>query len=300
MKILAAGANGFIGHALLLQLLREKHEILLLTRDPHKIQEPSVKTLGWDGKNLGGWAQKAQGVDAVINLSGQGIADKRWSAERKKELIDSRIHSTRALIEFLRSCPRKPAVFVNASAVGFYGDVPDQEITENSPKGSGFLAEVCELWEKEAAKAETLGIRTVMLRTGIVLEKGGGALAKMLLPFKLFTGGPLGSGKQWMPWIHREDEINAILFILTHSNLSGPVNLTAPYPVTMKEFCFALGKVLRRPCWAPVPGFMLRLLLGEMSELLLGGQRVVPKKLLDAGYVFRYSKCDDALKALCA
>lgn len=300
MKILAAGASGFIGHALLQQLLEEKHEILLLTRDPHKIQEPSIKVLAWDGKNLGGWAQKAQGVEAVINLSGQGIADKGWTAERKKELIDSRIHSTRALIEFVRSCPQKPSVFINASAVGYYGDVPHQEITESFPRGSGFLAEVCELWEKEASKAAAFGIRTVMLRTGIVLEKDGGAVQKMLLPFKLFMGGPLGNGKQWVPWIHREDEVNAIVFILTHSDLAGPVNLTAPLPVTMKEFCSALGKTIRRPCWAPVPGFILRLLLEEMSELLLGGQRAVPKKLLDAGFVFRYPRCEEALKAIFA
>ncbi len=298
MKILLSGATGFIGKSLINELLKTGHDLILLTRNPSKIiQRPSLSVLPWDGESTKLWGHSADGVDAVINLAGEGIADKRWSESRKKALIESRAKSTKAIVEFIRTAKKKPSVFINASAVGYYGNVPSGDVFESSPKGQGFLAETCDLWEKEAKPAEALGVRTAFIRIGIVLEDGGGALAKMTFPFSLYAGGPLGSGKQWFPWIHRDDIIGAILFILQNQNLSGPVNLVSPNPVTMSEFCKKLGKVMRRPSWAPVPGFMLKILLGEMADMLLGGQRALPKKLTDAGYVFKYNEAEDALHA---
>lgn len=302
MKILLAGATGFIGQSLITALIKEGHSIIVLTRrvpgDRSLDLSPKATVLQWDGKSVGDWAQKADGVDAIINLSGEGIADKRWTPERKKALADSRLQSTRAIVNFIKKATRKPVTYMNASAVGYYGNVPLGNVLENAPRGTGFLAELCEQWENEAKVAEGLGVRTVLLRTGIVLERGGGAIEKMLLPFKFFVGGPLGSGNQGFPWIHREDEIGAMLFLLQNPKISGPVNLTAPNPVTMKEFCATLGKVMHRPSWAPVPAFMLRFLLGEMADMLLEGQKVVPQKLIAAGYSFKYPHLEEALKAI--
>lgn len=298
MKILLAGCTGFIGKSLILELLKKGHSLILLSRDPSKITaRPSLSILPWDGKTTDLWSRSAEGVDAVINLSGEGIADKRWSNARKKALVDSRVHSTQAIVQFIHHASKKPAVFINASAVGFYGNVPQGDVTETHPKGNGFLADTCAAWEQEALAAEGTGTRTVLLRIGIVLERGGGALSKMLFPFKIFAGGPLGSGKQWFPWIHRDDVVGAVLFALENSSLSGPVNLAAPQALTMGEFCKALGKVISRPSWAPVPGFMLKLILGEMADMLLGGQKAVPGKLLASGYTFKYP---DIQSALCA
>jgi uncharacterized protein (TIGR01777 family) len=192
----------------------------------------------------------------------------------------------------------RPSVLINASAVGYYGDVSDREVTEAHPRGPGFLAEVCEQWEKEAQAAESLGVRVVCLRTGVVLEKDGGALPRMLLPFRMFVGGPVGSGRQWFPWIHREDVVGIILFALTHPDLAGPINVMAPDAVTMTEFCRALGRAMRRPSWLPVPSVALKLIFGEMSEILLTGQRAAPKKLLEAGYHFHHPKLDECLSAV--
>ncbi len=299
MKILLAGATGFIGKSLVAALLKNGHEIILLTRHPEKVSlQNGLTPVAWDGKHAGEWAAEAQGAAAVINLAGEGIADKRWSKERKKALTDSRIFSTRALAAFIKNSPKKPAVFINASAVGYYGNVPSGEVPENFKKGGGFLADLCDQWESAARTVESAGVRTVMLRLGIVLEKGGGALAKMLFPFQIFAGGPLGSGQQWFPWVHREDVVGAILFALENPNLSGPVNITAPNPVMIKEFCAELGKVLHRPSWAPVPAFALKIILGEMSEMLLGGQKAVPQKLTVAGYRFKYPNLQNALRSI--
>ncbi len=187
---------------------------------------------------------------------------------------------------------------INGSAVGFYGPVEQGDVTEETSLGKGFLANLCDVWEKEAESLKNSGVRVVLLRTGIVLERGGGALAKMEFPFKIFAGGPLGSGQQWFPWIHRDDEIGLIEFALTNDKVSGPLNATAPNPLTMTDFCKALGHALKRPSWAPVPAFVLKVLLGEMSEMLLTGQKAMPKAALDTGYVFKYPTADTALKAI--
>lgn len=300
MKILVAGGTGFIGKPLLAQLNQEGYEIVLLTRNKSSVP-PSLQKIAaaesWDAKSPAPWEKEMDDAEAVINLVGEPIANKRWSASQKEKLVKSRIEAARALIHAMQNAPRKPKVFINASAVGYYGNVAEGELTEDCPKGEGFLADTCGEWEGEAQKARELGVRTVLLRIGIVLDQRGGALAKMLFPFQCFMGGPLGSGKQWVSWIYIQDVIGIILFALKNESLSGPVNAVSPAPVRMKEFCAELGKAIHRPSWIPVPAFILKILLGEMSEMLLGGQKVIPQKLLNSGYPFGFSKLDQAFQA---
>lgn len=303
MKIILSGGTGYIGHVLLSKLLQEGHQVILFSRRsrvPSYIPSSrSLEIITWDAKNLGPWAAKMEEADAVINLVGESIVAKRWTSQQKEILVNSRLDSTKILVDAMRPAKKKPSVFINASAVGYYGDVSAGDVAETHQKGIGFLADLCAQWEGEAHAAKTLGVRVVMIRTGIVLSRDGGALQKMIPPFQMFMGGPLGNGKQWFPWVHLEDEIGAILFALTHSNLSGPVNVVSPNPVTMNQFCQELGKAMHRPSWAPVPAFMLRLLLGEMAdEMLLTGQRAIPQKLLQAGYSFKYSTLPYALSAI--
>ena len=298
MKIVIAGGSGFLGQILTERLTRSNHSVVVLSRNPETVRNAFTKAEveSWDAASLGTWTKRIDGADAVVNLTGESIAGKRWSRKQKDLISGSRVSSTRALVEAIQRAKKKPHVLVNASAVGFYGDVPDGEVTEDHPKGNDFLADVCARWEFEAKTAENYGVRVVLPRTGIVLDKNGGALQKLLLPFNLFIGGPLGSGKQWFPWIHLQDEIGAIVFALENKDISGPVNLAAADQVTMREFCLALGKAIHRPSWAPVPGIALRILLGEMAgPLLLGGQGVIPKKLIDSGYKFQFPKLVDAL-----
>lgn len=303
MKIILAGATGFIGKPLVDRLLAAGHALHILTRRtsglPWAVSE-NLHVLRWDAKHSGEWTQALDGADAVINLAGEPIAGKRWTAEQKEKLLRSRVDATRALVQASAQAKVKPGVLINSSAVGYYGPVDFADVIETTPRGAGFLAGVCETWENEAKKAGEEGVRTVLVRTGIVLEKGGGALAKMEFPFKIFAGGPLGSGRQWFPWIHREDLLGIIEFALAHDNVRGPVNAAAPHPVTMNEFCRELGRALHRPSWARVPAFALNLLLGEMSEMLLTGQKAMPKKALEAGYRFKYNRVDEALKAIYA
>lgn len=300
MKIVLAGATGFIGQRLLKKLRESSHSLVLLSRNSSEARLHYGSTLQvelWDAKTQGAWTQHLDGADAVINLAGESIAGKRWSQTQKQKILASRVDATNAIVEALGKANKKPQVLVNASAVGYYGNVPEGDVTEDFPRGNDFLAETCGRWEQAALQAEQFGIRVACIRTGIVLDKNGGALKKLLLPFRLFAGGPLGTGKQWFPWIHIEDEIGAILFALENKKLSGAVNLAAPESVTMRQFCSVLGKAMHRPSWAPVPGFVLKIALGEMAEsLLLSGQRVVPKKLLDEGYTFRFAELNAALR----
>ncbi|MCB9799350.1 MAG: TIGR01777 family protein [Candidatus Omnitrophica bacterium] len=300
MKIILTGGTGFIGRPLVNQLVAKGYSVVLLTRNPSGIKETkgAVEAHYWDGRSNGPWAAALEGADAVINLAGEPIAAKRWTLKQKERIISSRVDAAYAIVNAIRSCEHKPKVLINASAVGYYGNVDDGDIDESHDRGKGFLAQTCDLWEQAAAQAESMGIRTVYLRIGVVLERGGGAIEKMILPFRLFAGGPLGSGKQWFPWIHRDDMIGIVLYSLENTSVRGPVNATAPGPVTMKGFCSALGKVMRRPSWAPVPGFILRLMLGEMSEMLLDGQKVIPEKITKAGYQFKYPDIRSALKVI--
>ena len=237
------------------------------------------------------------GADGVINLAGEPIAAKRWTERQKQKILTSRIETTNSLVEAIRKAKQKPGFLINASAVGYYGPRGDETVTEEAAAGNDFLSSVCREWEEEAKKAESLGLRVIRVRTGIVLGRGGGALAKMVPPFKFFVGGPLGSGTQWMSWIHLEDEVGLMLYLIEHSQATGPFNATAPNPVRMKEFCQILGQVMGRPSWAPVPAFILRLALGELAEMLLTGQRVIPAAAQKLGYQFRYANLDAALKA---
>lgn len=295
MKIMIAGGTGFIGGELVAQLRKKDHEVFLLSRSERKNADPKIHYLSWDGKSMGSWSEEMKAMDAVINLAGESIAEKRWSRAQKDKIIQSRVLATRAIVEAISKSDPKPKVLINASAVGYYGNVPEGEVSETHAKGTGFLAETCDAWENEAKRAQALGLRTVFLRIGIVLEKGGGALSKILPPFQMFAGGPLGSGKQWFPWIHRDDVVGIILFALENESLLGPVNTTAPNPVTMRDFCRDLGNAIHRPSWAPVPAFALNILLGEMSSMLLGGQKAVPEKLLKHHFNFKFPVLGGAL-----
>lgn len=297
MKVILAGGTGFIGRNMTQRLLSEGHRVVLLTRNPNLIgakQRPGLGIERWDAKSVGPWASQLSDATAVINLAGETIA-KRWSTRRKEQIVQSRVDATRALVSAMKQCTQKPALLVNASAVGYYGDTGNDEVSEERRKGTGFLSDTVDRWESEAGTAEALGVRVVMTRTGIVLGSGGGALPRMLPPFKLFMGGPIGSEQQWFPWVHIDDVVGAIMFPLSNRSISGPVNVVAPQPVTMKEFCSSLGKVLHRPSWFPVPPLVLRLALGEMAEMLLTGQRVRPRKLVESGYTFRYTSLYEAL-----
>ena len=294
MRLLVVGGTGFIGVPLCRTLAQRGHELLVLTRAySPSASVPGVRHVSWDQSE---WPQAVSGVQGIINLAGEPIAAKRWSAARKRCIRDSRVDTTRRVVEAIAGAPAKPSVLVNASAVGYYGSRADEPLTESSDAGQGFLAETCRAWEAEAQRAELLGVRVVRLRIGVVLGPGGGALAKMVPPFRAFLGGPLGSGRQWMSWVHRDDVIGLIEWALTHPQLSGAVNATAPNPVTMRELCANLGCALHRPSWAPVPAAVLRLGLGEMAQMLLEGQRVLPEAARRAGYAFRFEDVERALQ----
>ncbi len=292
-----SGATGFIGKKLTEELLKAGHSLVILSRHETPSVSAGVRTRVWDAQTLGSWAAEIDGADAVINLAGEPIAAKRWTAAQKKKIIESRIHSTRVIAQAIQKAAIKPKVWVNASAVGYYGPVESGDVNESSRQGVGFLAKTCGDWENETLPAQSI-TRVVLLRIGVVLERGGGALSKMEFPFKIFAGGPLGSGRQWMPWIHRDDLIGLILFALQNEKISGPFNATAPESVIMAEFCKTLGRALHRPSWAPVPAFVLKMILGEMAEMLLTGQKALPSKALQAGYRFRYPDLSSALRSI--
>jgi uncharacterized protein (TIGR01777 family) len=300
MNVLIAGGSGFLGKALATRLLEAGHTVSILSRNPSATRQSfpdRVAVEQWDARTVGSWIRLVEGADAVINLTGESIGARRWTQTQKERIKSSRIDSTRAIVEALRQAPHRPRVLVNQSAVGYYGNVPFVPVEEDHPPGNDFLAHVAVQWESEAHKATELGVRVVIPRTGVVLSAQGGALPRLLPPFRFFIGGPLGSGSQWFPWIHLDDEIGAMMFVVEKETIEGAVNFAAPGSVTMKEFCAALGKALRRPSWAPVPGFVLKVILGEMAgPLLLNGQRVIPRKLLDAGYAFRYPTVYEALQ----
>lgn len=301
MKIVLAGGTGFIGRPLSQRLIELGHDIIVLTRRaPSKSSdgEKRLEFIQWDAKTLSAWVGSIDGVDAIINLTGESIGGGRWTSSRKAHILNSRLDATRALVDAIAQAAKNPEVLVNISGVGFYGDVKWGDVSEYHIPGSDFLADVCKVWEAEARKATLHGVRVVTPRLGVVLERGGGALPRMLLPFRLFLGGSLGSGDQWFPWVHREDVIRVILMLLTNRNISGPVNVVAPDAVTMQRFSAAIGKAIHRPSWAHVPGFMLKLILGEMSSMILTGQKAVPRVLQETGYRFAYPTLDGALRAI--
>jgi len=299
MRIVAAGATGFLGRPLVEALAADGHHLTLLTRRPGPGRQ-NVSEVAWnpDG-TAGAWAKAVDGADAVVNLAGESIANGRWTPERKAALIESRLLSTRSLVAAIDRATTRPPVLLSASAVGYYGPRGDEPIAESESPGDDFLARLSVEWERAASAAESGGTRVVLVRTGLVLEKDGGALAAMLTPFRFGLGGPLGSGRQYWPWIHRADWLALVRFVLARPGLSGPVNATAPTPVTNAEFSRTLGRVLRRPAIARAPGFVLRLALGEMADaLLLSGQRVVPARAVALGFRFTFESLEPALSAI--
>jgi len=300
MQIVVAGGTGFIGRPLCASLCREGHQVILLTRriERQRYHDSTITAVEWNGRDAGAWEKYLEDADAVINLAGAPIADERWNDARNQILKESRVLTTRLLIEALSRCSSKPQTLINASGIGYYGACDDRALDEGASRGQGFLADLCLAWEAEALRAAVLGVRVVMLRTGMVLEQDGGALPKMLLPFRFFAGGPIMPGTQWVSWIHRRDHIGLIKWALTSPSISGPVNAVAPEAVTMNRFCDALGQALHRPSWLPVPGFALHLALGELGTLMTTGQRVVPAKALSHGYIFQYPKLEPALRAI--
>ena len=308
MRIVIAGGTGFVGSPLAEVYAEEGHDVRVLTRsladgesrhDPGT-GKPGITRVGWRPTGEAGrLTQVVDGADAVVNLAGESIGDTRWTPQRKAQLRDSRILATRSLAAAIGAAAAPPRVLVNSSAVGYYGPSGDEPKTEHSPAGTSFLSDLAADWEAEARKAERAGTRVVLLRTGLVLDKAGGALPKMVTPFRFFVGGPLGSGRQYISWIHRHDVVEMIRWIIETPGVSGPVNATAPHPVTNRDFARALGRALRRPSLFPAPAFALRLMAGEMADpLLLTGQRVVPTVAQSHGYHFRYPELDIALRGI--
>lgn len=300
MRILVTGGSGLIGRGVVDDLAAGGAEVIILSRRPELVLglPAGARAVAWDASSPSGWAELADGALGIVHLAGEGIADGRWTEGRKRRLWDSRVRSTAAVVEAIRGATEPPRVLVQASAVGYYGGCGEEVVTERHPPGDDFLAELSLAWEEASTGVEELGVRRALLRTGIVLAAEGGALPKMALPFKLFAGGRLGDGRQYVPWIHLVDEVRAVRFLLEHDGLSGPFNLTAPHPVTNRELGRLLGRVLGRPSLLPTPAVALQLLLGEMSEALLHGQRAVPERLLDAGFTFRFPTLGPALEDL--
>jgi uncharacterized protein (TIGR01777 family) len=301
MHVLITGGAGLIGQALIDLLLAAGHEVTVLSRNPERHAShvpPNVRLAQWDATTSAGWGSLVEESDAIINLAGEGLADRRWTAEQKRRIHDSRVAAGNAVVEAIRTAVRKPQVLIQASAVGYYGPRKDEIVTEDSGPGSDFLAKVCFDWEASTAPVERLGVRRAVMRTGIVLTLKGGAFPRALLPFRLFAGGPLGSGDQWWPWIHLDDEVRAIQFLLENSKASGPYNLTAPNPVTNREFARTLGSVASRPSFVPAPAFAIKPVLGEMATVVLDGQRAIPRRLQEQDFTFTYSTLESALRAL--
>lgn len=303
MKIVLTGATGFIGKELCPRLKERGNSLVVLTRDIHKAKKrlgDLVEAVEWDAKTLGDWVEYVGGSDAVINLTGESIGGEsiipsRWTKSKKEKIVNSRVDSTRVIVSAIKKAQSKPKVLINASAVGYYGHVEEDNVTESYKAGNDFLAETAKKWEIEAVNAENLGLRVVRMRSGIVLAKHGGVFRRLIIPFRFFIGGTFGSGKQWFPWVHLQDEINAFIFSLENEKVNGAVNVSAPQIVRMKEFCKALGKAMKRPSIIPVPSFALKIALGEMSDLLLKGQKVIPEKLLENGYKFLFPEVEAAL-----
>lgn len=295
------GGSGLIGSVLTDELAGAGYEVVVLSRSPERVTGlPSgARAVEWDARSSEGWAHEVQGARAVVNLAGEGIADGRWTEERKRRIRSSRVGATRAVVEAVEAASERPEVLLQGSAVGYYGAREgDERLTEEAEPGDDFLAEVTVEWEAASRPVEELGVRRCLLRTGVVLSTEGGALPKMALPFKLFAGGPAGDGSQWVPWIHLRDEVRAIRFLLETEDARGPFNLTAPEPVTNAELSRALGEVLGRPSLLRAPGFALRLALGEMADVVLEGQRAVPGRLEEAGFAFEFPDVRGALRDL--
>jgi len=300
-KIIITGATGLIGRQLYNSLSGRGDEVTVFTSS---IASGIKKLLNanelveWDYRKTNHWQKHINGKDVVIHLAGANLFGQRWNTEYKKLIVESRRLSTQNLVEAIGNSEERPPLFICASAVGYYGDNGNNTVTENSSPGNDFLAEVCKVWEYEAAKVEDFGTRRVSIRTGVVLSKDDGALKQMLRPFRFFAGGPLGNGRQWFPWIHIDDIVNAYQFVIDNENISGGVNATAPQPVTMDRFAQTLGKVMKRPTLFNVPEFALKIAAGESASAITASMKVIPEKLQNAGFKFSYTELETALRSL--
>ncbi len=313
MNILIAGGSGFIGSALSRELVQKGHQVIILSRRASERTKEFVNLnrnpdyLYWDGENVGEWVSTIQECQAVINLAGENIggknilevATRRWTPARKQMLRQSRLASSKALVEAIKGSSTKPQVFIQASAVGYYGSHPDRDMDESAPPGEDFLAKLCIEWENATAEIDQLGIRRVIIRiAGVVMSLEGGSLPFILLPFRFFLGGPLGSGKQWVSWIHINDLVRAIIFLIEQPDAHGVFNLCSPQPITSRQLSQAIGKHMGRPSFFPTPEIAFRILFGEKADLLLASQKQIPKKLLSLGFEYQHPTVESALKSL--
>lgn len=306
MHIVIAGGTGLIGSRLVKSLAADDHQVFVLSRQPEKYKQAlptQVNLVQWDGKSAGDWVRYVDGADVIVNfagenLAGEGFLPDRWTNEKKQKIRQSRSNSAYAIIEALKMAKNRPPVLLQSSAIGYYGPRGDERIVESSLPGDDFLGRVAVEWEDSTAEAETLGVRRIITRTGLIMADEGGPLERMVLPYKLFGGVYFGDGKQWWSWIHIEDELRALRFLMEHESASGPYNLTAPNPVTNREFGKILGKVMDRPSYMPVPRFAMNLLVGEVATVVVHGQRVVPAKLLELGFSFKYPELKQALEEI--
>ena len=299
MRVLLVGGSGLIGTRLVESLARDGHQAVVLSRRPEQVRglPPGARAAAWDGRTLGSWVDEVAAAEGVVQLAGENIFG-RWTKDRKRRIRASRVDGSRLVAAAIAAAERRPRVLVQGSAVGYYGDRGDERVTEDTPAGSDFLSGVAREWEAASESVEALGVRRPIARTGLVLSRQGGALPLVRRAFLAFVGGPLGRGRQWMPWIHEADEVGAIRFLLEHPRATGAYNLTAPEPVTNRTFSRAVGKALGRPSWLPAPGLALRVALGELGRVLLEGQRAEPARLLAEGFRFRFATLESALADL--
>lgn len=307
MRIIITGGTGLIGKAVANSLAHDHHEVIVLSRNINKTSglEGGVTVVAWDGRTAQGWGSLVDGAGAIINLAGESIAGEgfppsRWTSERKRRILESRVNAGKAIVEAISAAKTKPEVLIQASAVGYYGTHGSEDITEDHAAGGDFLGITCVKWEAVTEPVEKMGVRRVIVRTGIVMTTKGGVLPQLALPFKLFAGGPIGNGKQQMPWIHIDDEVGAIKFLLETSSTSGAYNLSAPEVLSNGELATILGRVLKRPSFLPTPAIAFKFAFGELAVLLVEGQRAVPKRLQEAGYPFQHPKAEAALRDLYA
>jgi uncharacterized protein (TIGR01777 family) len=299
MRIMVTGGTGFIGSAVIKYLSPLPHDLVLLTRGSSRMElrgALTVKYVHWDPSLPGPWEKEVNGCDVIINLIGKNVFEERWNDTVKQQILNSRVTATNLLVDAIGKAEQRPSLLISASAVGYYGDRAEETITEASAGGTDFLADVVKQWEGAAYRAEQFGVRVATPRIGLVLERTGGMIGKMLLPFRLFAGGPIGSGRQYLPWVHMDDVVRGLLYPMENTEFSGVYNLVSPYPVPMKQFAATFGSVLHRPSWLPVPDIALHLLYGEGAKVILSGQKALPERLLSSGYTFSFPELKSALE----
>jgi hypothetical protein len=299
MRVIITGGTGLIGQALAASLDTDGIEVIILSRNPQRASSMpgGVRVVPWDARTADGWSTLADGADAIVNLAGASL-NRRWTQPNKQLIRDSRLNAGRAVVDAIQKAETKPRVVIQASGTGAYGPRGDEVVTETACFGNGFLGRTAVAWEASTAPVEALGVRRAIVRSGVVLSNEGGAFPLLALPFRLFFGGRLGSGEQWLPWIHMEDEVQAIRFLIENEVAAGPFNLSTPHPVTNNAFSRLMGKVMRRPAFFHVPAFAIRLVLGELSTVVLDGQRAIPERLLGLGFQFRFPEPEPALRDL--